>query len=280
MEIGVLGPLIMRSASINRAPSASKQRSVLATLLVHADQVVPASSLMHEIWEDGPPPSSLTTLQTYIMSLRKLLTRVTGLSAADVSRKVLITRAGGYLFKSSAGKLDTHRYNSLVASGRQALSVGDDRVGIRDLNTALQLWRGPALVDVATGRMLESKRAQLEESRLAALANMIDAEIRLGMYRDVLAELAELTIQNPLHEGLHTQYMRALCCSGRRGQALEVFGQLRGNLIAELGLDPGPSAQRLHQVILNSRDDLEESLRRAPRLNDLPTSSWTSARSN
>lgn len=113
-------------------------------------------------------------------------------------------------------------------------------------------------MDVPAGRVLESKRRQFEESRLAVLEYKIDAELRLGMYRDVLAQLAALIVENPLHEGLYMQYMRALYFSGRRAHALEVFHQLRKSLVTELGINPGSSVQKLYQAILTSDADFGE----------------------
>jgi SARP family transcriptional regulator, regulator of embCAB operon len=252
MEFGLLGPLFIHTKGVINAPSAPKLRTVLAMLLVHADQVVPVSSLIRELWDDVPPNSGVTTLQTYILNLRKLFASVTGFSTKEVSHNILITRAGGYLFQVGAGRLDIHRYYSLVEAGRHALTAGDDRAGIRHLYDALRLWRGSALMDVPTGRVLESKRRQFEESRLAVIEYKIDTELRLGMYRDVLAELAALIVENPLHEGLYMQYMKALYFSDRRAHALEVFHQLRDSLVTELGVNPGSPVQKLYQAILTS----------------------------
>ncbi|MBQ0849009.1 BTAD domain-containing putative transcriptional regulator [Streptomyces sp. NPDC057621] len=257
MEFGVLGPLYVRVDGETTAPSAPKLRNVLAMLLVHTGQVVPVPSLVRDLWDDDPPVSGLTTLQTYILNLRKMFSAVTGLTTDEVARDILVTRAGGYVLAAEAGTLDLHRYRRLVTSGREALVRGDDAAGVRDLNEALLMWRGPALVDVPAGRVLESRRRQLEESRLAAFEYLVDVELRLGMYREVLAELAALTVENPLHEGLHGQYMWALHLSGRRAQALQVFHRLRGALVAGLGLEPGPQVQRLHRAVLNADTDFE-----------------------
>ncbi|CAM5365508.1 AfsR/SARP family transcriptional regulator OS=Streptomyces tendae OX=1932 GN=GUR47_25190 PE=3 SV=1 [Streptomyces tendae] len=257
MEFGLLGSLYVRVNGETSAPSAPKLRNVLAMLLVHAGQVVPVSSLVRDLWDDDPPVSGLTTLQTYILNLRKMFSAITGAPTGEVARDVLVTRAGGYSLVAEAGALDLHRYRRLVTSGREALARGDDAAGMRDLNEALLLWRGPALVDVPAGRVLESRRRQLEESRLAAFEYLVDVELRLGMYREVLAELAALTVENPLHEGLHGQYMWALHLSGRRAQALQVFHRLRGALVAGLGLEPGPQVQRLHQAVLKADTDFE-----------------------
>ncbi|MFG2062554.1 BTAD domain-containing putative transcriptional regulator [Micromonospora sp. NPDC048871] len=264
---------------INHAPSAPKLRSILAVLLVHAGQAVPVSSLIRELWDEDPPASGLTTLQTYILNLRKLLARVTGISAAEISKNVLVTKAGGYVLQVDSGILDVHQYHSLVTAAREALSAGDDETGVRKMTDGLRLWRGPALVDVPIGPVLESKRRQFEESRLVVLEYLVDAELRLGMYREVLTELAALTVENPLHEGIHAQYMLALYHSGRRAQALQVFHRLRGDLVNELGLEPGPSVQRLHRAVLNAEVVVEDQLSVSRSLGDIVgTSAWGNAR--
>lgn len=269
MDFGVLGPLTFCCGSENVAPSAPKQRSVLATLLVHADQLVPVHGLLRELWDEQPPVSALTTLQTYVLNLRRLIAGRTCSTTADVAQSVLITRNGGYMLRTDRGTLDLNKYHSLVAAGRTALSIGDDVEGVELLSRALGLWRGPALVDVQVGRLLESKRRQFEESRLVVLEYMLDAQLRLGMCREVLVELAALTVENPLNEGLHAQYMRALHLSGRRVNALDVFRRLRENLVGELGLDPGPPVQRLHRAILNSEVDFDAHLRSGPPQGDI-----------
>ncbi len=234
---------------------------------------------MRELWEDEPPNSGLATLQTYILNLRKLFASATGLPSTTITKEVLVTRAGGYLFQSGIGKLDIHEYHTLVAAGREALSTGDDTRGVKHLGDALRLWRGPALVDVPSGRVLESKRRQFEESRLVVLEYLVDAELRLGMYREVLTELAALTVENPLHEAMHIQYMRALYLCGRRAQALEIFHQLRASLVNELGLEPGAPVQRLHRAILKSDANFDAEVRADRPLGEIVGSSaWGSAR--
>ena len=238
-------------------PSAPKLRKVLSLLLAYSGQVVPISSLMAELWDENPPSSCLTTVQTYILSLRKLFAAGMGTSNIEVSRQVLLTESGGYRFRATAADLDIEQYNGLVVAGRRSLGGGDDDAAIRQLGDALRLWRGPALAGVPAGRMLEAERYRLEESRLVVHEYWVDAQLRRGMYRDVLSSLAGLTVEHPLHENLHVQYMRALFLNGRRGQALEVFHRLRNNLVSELGLEPAATAQRLQRAILNEDPDLD-----------------------
>jgi DNA-binding SARP family transcriptional activator len=259
MDINILGPLNIDVGGVSTAPSAPKLRSVFATLVLHAGQVVPTSSLIGELWDDCPPNSGLTTLQTYILNLRKMLAAITSRPLAEIAGEMLVTRVGGYLFNVGSGVLDFQLYNSVVVAARELIASGDDRRGVLMLNDALRLWRGPALVDVSVGRVLESKRRQFEESRLMVLEYLIDTQLRLGMHREVLPELVALTGDNPLHEGLHAQYMRALHTSGRRAQALMVFRELRDNLVRELGLEPCLPVRRLHQAILRSEGSLADA---------------------
>ncbi|WFE62995.1 MULTISPECIES: AfsR/SARP family transcriptional regulator [Micromonospora] len=281
MSLGVLGPLSVLSNSVNKTPSARKPRNVLAMLLVHADQVVPVSSLISELWEDDPPVSSLTTLQTYILNLRKLFVAATHRPAPEITKEVLVTRVGGYMFRSETSVLDVREYDKLVLAGWSALADGDDLTGMTRLTEALRLWRGAALVDVSLGRVLESKRRELEESRLMVTEYLVGAKLRLGMYREVLTELAALTAENPLHEGLQAQYMRALHLGGRRAQALEVFHRLRRNLIDELGLEPESQVQRAYQAILNSDTEFDQELHLVrPLAGSLSSSGWGRIRTN
>lgn len=252
MKSGVLGPMFLRVGAADRGPSAPKQRNVLAMLLVHVDQVVPMSLLMRELWEDRPPVSGTTTLQTYILNLRKWLTSVLDCPPAEVTRDILVTHASGYALQIGAAGFDVHSYDGLVKEGRDALARNDYAAAVTLFDSALKVWRGPALADVSVGRLLESRRRQYEESRLVTLECLVEARFRLGMHREVLAELAAVTVENPLHEGLYAQYMWALHCSGRRAQALAAFHQLREGLVTELGIEPGLPVQRVHQEILNS----------------------------
>ncbi|MBB1255826.1 AfsR/SARP family transcriptional regulator [Streptomyces alkaliterrae] len=253
LHFGVLGPLTVGDAEAGEVVAiAPKMRTVLALLVSHADQVVPTSVLIRELWDDSPPASGLRTLQTYILNCRKLLRRLTGLPAAELSGQVLVTQAGGYGFRSHGGPVDWMEYQRLTDRGTRAVAEGDDTRGIRLLDEALALWRGPAFVDVPTGPVLESRRRLFEESRLSAIVALAETRIRAGLHHEVIGHLAALTSEHAFHEGLHAQYMRALALSGRRAQALEVFSTLRTRLVTEIGLEPGYPLQQLQLAILNS----------------------------
>ncbi|WP_335979377.1 MULTISPECIES: AfsR/SARP family transcriptional regulator [Streptomycetaceae] len=250
MRAKVLGPLQVDVNGLTVVPTASKPRQILALLALYPGRVVPISTLMEEIWGSNLPASALTTLQTYILQLRRRLGRAMGPDEPGTAKDVLVTRYGGYLLQVRPEHVDVHEFERLVATGQRAYDVGDDVTAADLLRRALDLWDGSALVDVRMGPVLEIEAARLEESRLVAVERRIDAELRLGRHREFIAELTDLIARHPEHEGLHAQAMVALYRSGRQATALDVYQRLRARLVEDLGVDPSPQLQRLHHAIL------------------------------
>lgn len=263
MEIRVLGPLVAHHEAAQAVPSAGKPRKVLAMLLLNEQQMVPVSALVSELWDGEPPRSARTTLQTYVLQLRKLFADTLGLSPSQVTKQVLQTRNGGYLFAPGQAALDLREYRRLEQAGLSAMRGGDDAAAVEIFDRALGLWRGSALSDVEHGRLLEAEVARLEQSRLTMVEYQVEAGLRLGRHRESLSELAGLVVQHRFHENLHAQYMLALHRSGCRTRALEVYHRLRASMIDELGLEPSPKLQWLHHAVLTSEPELDE-LRKIP----------------
>ncbi|GGX93433.1 AfsR/SARP family transcriptional regulator [Streptomyces fructofermentans] len=257
MEIQVLGPLCAAVNGESIVPSAGKPRQVLALLALYPRRVMPVSTMMEEIWGTEPPQSAMTTLQTYILQLRRGLATAMGPDAPGDAKDVLATRHGGYLLQIPPESVDTHAYERLVAEGQEAFEEGEDTRAARCLRRALDLWQGPALVDVRLGPVLEIEVMRLEESRLVTVERRIDADLRLGRHTELIAELADLIARHPQHEGLHAQAMVALYRSGRQASALDVFRKLREGLIEGLGVEPSPQLQRLHQAMLAVDPELD-----------------------
>jgi DNA-binding SARP family transcriptional activator len=250
MQIRVLGSLDVQINGYLALPTAQKPRQVLALLLLNANRVVSNAALTRELWDDKPPQSSMTTLQTYVLHIRKIVGKAMGATSAQVGRQILITRSGGYLFKVEPNALDLLEYEQRLAEGRAALAIGENENAARLLSKALELWREPPLVDVTPGRLLEVQIKRLEESRLSALEQRIEADLRLGRHHDVISELIELAAEHHLHETVQAQLMLTLHRCGRRSHALAVFRRLRRALSEELGLAPSFKLERLHQAIL------------------------------
>jgi DNA-binding SARP family transcriptional activator len=248
MSIELLGPLSVVLNGVPVMPRAAKPRQILALLALNAGRVVTVATLAEELWDDRPPPSAPTTLQTYILELRKRMASAMG-PGADPKR-VLRTRHDGYLLDAEDGQIDAQEFGQLARAGRAAAECGDHRVAAELLGRALAMWRGPALVDVRLGRVLELEAMALEESRLAVLGRRIEADLTLGRHADIVGELSALAARHPMNEHLFAQLITALYRSGHVGRALQAYQRLRNSLIDELGVEPSAQLQRLQQAVL------------------------------
>ncbi|MEX2626494.1 MAG: BTAD domain-containing putative transcriptional regulator, partial [Ilumatobacteraceae bacterium] len=245
MRFQVLGPLEVSSGNGPIPLGGPKQRAVLAHLVIRANQVVPAAILIDEIWGDEPPASARNTLQTYVSHLRKALGegRIDG-------------RSPGYLLAVRRDELDADRFDDLVRAARKAAAV-DPVTAARLFDDALELWRGPAFADLADEPSLAGEAARLNEIRLVAIEERLDALLAAGDHTQVVSEAESLVGRHPLRERLWGQLMVALYRAGRQADALSAFGRARGILAEELGIDPSPDLIRLQERILQQDPTLE-----------------------
>jgi DNA-binding SARP family transcriptional activator len=217
-------------------------RSVLAALLLKANRVVSSERLVEVLWEDAPPVNALPSLQNHVMRLRRLI--------ADAGGSQIKTVAPGYLIEVTDGSLDLTRFRTLYAAGRRALDAGDPKAARTKLSAALALWRGEPLEDVTSSLLREQEKPGLQQMRLNALEARIDADLQLRRYEEIVAELVGLTAAHPLQERFHAQLMLAYAHAGRQAEALATFQKAREVLAEELGTNPGPALQELHQKVL------------------------------
>nr|WP_280101410.1 AfsR/SARP family transcriptional regulator [Micromonospora arborensis] len=275
VQINLLGPLSVRVNGIDVTPTAPKTRRVLALLAIHANRVVPNQLLIEELWDDKPPPSVTTTLQTYVYQLRKHLnTRLPSMGRPPQSERprgeALRTYAGGYLLSLSPDALDWLRFEQLTQRGRAELERGEVVTAVRTLREALALWQGPALVDINPGPLLQVEALRLDEICKSALELRMDADLRLGRHHELLGELTGLAARQPTHEGFQGKLMLALYRAGRRSEALDAYQRARETLVDELGVDPCDDLQHLHRAILAGDPALNvpgaNTLRNAPRV--------------
>ncbi|MEW1780366.1 AfsR/SARP family transcriptional regulator [Streptomyces sp. NPDC086777] len=261
MDIGLLGALNVSQNGVSIVPTAPKPRQLLALLALRADQVVPVPTLIEELWAGTPPRSARTTLQTYVLQLRELVSAALrrgadpGGAAARSAKDVLTTLPGGYSLAAGDGSSDVRQFERLCEEGCRAMDDGNVAGAAGILRRALDLWTGPPFTGISTGAHLAMEARRLEESRLCALDQRIEADLRLGRHRELLAELTVLTSRYRTHENLHAQFMLALHRSGRRGEALAVYQQLRTLLVKDLGLEPSAGLRRLQQSILAAGAD-------------------------
>ncbi|MCM6773984.1 NB-ARC domain-containing protein [Nocardia sp. CDC159] len=222
--------------------SATKQRTLLAMLLLYANRSVPAQQLYSELWPDRPQARVSGLLAGCMWRLRAAI--------GDEGGTRLITTAGGYQFDVPPGAVDLHVFQTLLAEGR-ARRAANDLVGALDSFTrSLEVWRGDALADVAATPSIMAEQSRLEESRLSAVEGRCGVEIDLGRHEEVLPELKRLVAQHPLRERLHGLLMTALYRCGQQAEALGVYRDLRNVLVEELGVEPSRPLRDLHQRIL------------------------------
>ncbi|MFJ9775888.1 BTAD domain-containing putative transcriptional regulator [Kitasatospora sp. NPDC101157] len=247
LKFRVLGPLEVSHHDSSCTPSAPKVRSVLALLIMRANHVVDTTSIIEELWGEHPPRSAITTAQTYIYHLRRLFNREIGRHADEL----FITRPPGYALQIRPGQTDLDDFVRLTRKGRQLLCENRPAEAAQALQSALQLWRGPALANVSPGRLLEGSVAHLEEERVHAIQLRIEADLQLGSHRELIAELRSLVAQYPLNEWFHGKLILALSRSGRRSESLQAYQTVRHILDQELGLAPSPELQQLQHEVLS-----------------------------
>ncbi|MET9296828.1 AfsR/SARP family transcriptional regulator [Streptomyces sp. NPDC003077] len=253
LRFGVLGTLEVRRGSRSCVPSALKPRLLLAALLVCEGRVVSVAELVGAVWGERPPRTAGTALQVYVSQLRRLL------GAGDGARAcALRTRAPGYALALGPGaRLDSADFESRCARADDARARGRLEEASALLDEALALWRAPALADVRTGPLLEPAAWRLDEARMLAVEQRVDIGLERGRHARLTVELAALAAEHPLRENLQRQLLLALYRSGRPADALRHYARFRDRLHEELGLEPGPSLQRLHLAILRRDPALE-----------------------
>jgi predicted ATPase/DNA-binding SARP family transcriptional activator len=249
MRFGILGPLeVADDQGRELALGGPRQRAVLAILLLHAGEVVSGERLIDYVWGDRAPRTAAKTIQVYVSNLRKAL-----------GHGVLASRGQGYVLATANAELDADRFGALAAAGRRELEEGDARAAAAVLRRALALWRGPPLADFSYESFAQGAIARLDEARLAALEDRIEAELTLGADASLVGELEALVREHPLRERLRAQLMLALYRCGRQADALACYRQQAELLREELGLQPGPALRALQAQILNQEPSLQAS---------------------
>jgi predicted ATPase/DNA-binding SARP family transcriptional activator len=248
----VLGPLGLEHDGRAVPIGSALQRRLLAVLLVHARTVVSADRLIDLLWGERPPADARQGLWTCVARLRHALQDPTGPAAGDV----LVTRAPGYLLAAEPDELDAGRFERLLvdASGivdEEPLAAGEI------LDQALDLWRGPALLEFADEPFATAEAARLDELRLVAMERRFDVDLAVGAHAELVGRLRAFTALHPLRERPRGQLMLALYRCGRQAEALEAFTAYRHLLEDELGLEPSGQLRAQQAAILRQAAELD-----------------------
>ncbi|WP_326770555.1 NB-ARC domain-containing protein (plasmid) [Streptomyces sp. NBC_01591] len=248
MDFRILGPVEARRDGDWIALSGSKVHTVLAAMLLAQGRVVSDSRLGALLWGWDPPVTASAQIYTYMSRLRKLL-------GGEVE---IVRRQPGYVLRAPGARIDVVEFERLDRLGREALRERRYADAQALLTEALGWWRGPALSN-ATEFLLEAELPQLEEARMFALENRIEADLALGMHEQVTAELTGLVAEHPVRERLRAQLMTALYRCGRQADALQTYYEGRKVLVDQLGVDPGEALGATYQAVLGGELGLQEA---------------------
>lgn len=259
----LLGPLEVLRDGEPLALGGERQRGLLALLLLHANELVSTEQLAEQLFGADASDASIPAVRVAISRLRRIL-----------DHDALTTRPGGYLLRVDPGQLDVAEFEAIVTEGRLALRDGDPVAAAAAFSSALALFRGPPLADIALLDFVLPEARRLEELRLSAHMDRVDADLALGHGGELVTELEALVQANPFQERLRGQLMLGLYRSGRQTDALEVYRQTRDLLADKLGLEPSRALQQLERAMLQHDPALEVAVagaveaaaRRAPHL--------------
>jgi WD40 repeat protein/DNA-binding SARP family transcriptional activator len=240
VDFRLLGPLeVFRDDGREVAVKSGRQRALLAVLLLRANELVSSDALVEELWGESPPPTAHKMLHNQVSALRRAL----GANGR------LETRGSGYRLKLAEGERDVDRFETLVARGRERLDL-DPQQAAAAFRQALELWRGPALADLAYEAFASREVARLEDARAVAFEHLIEAELALGHHAEVVGQLEALIEEHPYRERLRAQLMLALYRCDRQADALHAYQEARKQLVEELGIEPGERLRELERAIL------------------------------
>ena len=246
MQLAILGPLQVEDDAQPVEIGGARLRALLIRLAASANGWVPVSSLVEALWEDDPPSDELNALQSLVSRLRRTLPRP----------ELIESGPAGYRLALDPEAVDAIRFERLVNRGRRLVVDGRPREGAAMLGTAIDLWRGPALTEVAHVAYARAWIQQLEKLRLTAIDHRAVAGLQLGRHADLITELENTARRNPLRERTNELLIRALAGTGRRTEALAVVNRLFRTLAEQAGLDPPVHLQALQTAVLNNDPSL------------------------
>jgi YVTN family beta-propeller protein len=245
LEFRILGPLEVLDNGREVSIKGRKLQSVLALLLLHRGEVVSRDRLIDDLWGEEPPATAAKTLQVHVSRLRREL------------GEAVVSRTGGYLIQVEPNQLDLERFEQLVTEGRRALAERHPERASERLREALELWRGPPLPELANEPFARTEIGRLEDARLDAMEERLEADLELGRYAEAIRELEPLVARHPYRERLRELLMLALYRAGRQADALAAYRDARHVLAEEQGLEPGKRLRDLHTAILAQDPALE-----------------------
>jgi DNA-binding SARP family transcriptional activator/tetratricopeptide (TPR) repeat protein len=246
VEIGVLGPLVLGRPGAWLSVDQATPRTLLSLLALQPGEVVPVAAAIDVLWGDDPPRTCRDLIQVHIGRLRRTLDdhQLSRPGARSIRRV-----ATGYLLDPAAVSVDVMRFDALFDRAVRAQAAGDPNAAAH-FRDALRCWRGPVLADADHRLRHHPEAVRLARRRVDAAVGLADLTLPDGGSAELLGELRELCVTEPLHEGLRARLIRALAAAGEQAAALHTFMDLRDRLGSELGVSPAPDVMAAYLRVL------------------------------
>ncbi|GAA4549654.1 AfsR/SARP family transcriptional regulator [Amycolatopsis samaneae] len=248
VRFAVLGPVEVIRDGTDHAPSTPKVLQLLAMLLMRPGKVVHTEAIIEELWDEAPPRSARTTLNTYVYHLRRCIDRH---RLAPDGEAMLVRKPPGYVLRIDPAQVDVFAFRQLQRKGHAEQARGEHAAAAASFRAALDLWTGQPFANVHCGPVLSAYAAELLERRRGTRQSRIEAELSSGAHHELIGELRSLAAADPLDEAVHGQLMRLMARSGRRSDAMATYRRLRVRLNEELGVQPCERLQRLYSELIH-----------------------------
>jgi predicted ATPase/DNA-binding SARP family transcriptional activator len=237
VQVRLLGSIDVTAGGVARQVPGLRRKAVLAALALCADQIVGTDRLADIVWGGRAPATAQNTLQSHVSYLRRVLG----------SRAAILARAPGYVLDLGDDATDVAVAERLI---RQAAQSADPVRAARDLQVAVDLWRGPSMADVGGLDWLCRQGERLDHLLLQAQQALAERRLEIGEHVELVPELQRLVQRHPLHEHLHALLILALYRAGRQADALAAYRRLRRTLGEDLGIDPSQPLRDLEAAVL------------------------------
>ena len=237
----MLGPVeLIGAAGAPITMPGNKIRGLLAMLALEVGRIVPSERLIDGLWgEQGA--HDINVLQVTVSKLRRTISE-----AGEPG--CISTHPTGYRLDIDRDAIDALLFEALV---EQARAMGDDPAAAAEiLARALELWQGAPLAGVPDTELSTALRSRLQELRLIAVDDLLDARLSLGHHARLVPDLEAMVTEDPLRERRWAQLVRALYGSGRQAEATRAFQRAREVLIEQIGIEPGAELRRLEAAVL------------------------------
>jgi DNA-binding SARP family transcriptional activator/DNA-binding beta-propeller fold protein YncE len=246
LEFRALGPLAVLADGEAIDLGRGNERMLLALLVLHAGRPLSSDAIIDAIWGERPPPTAREMVRNYVARARRRL-----------GDEAIATLPAGYTLRIGEGSVDLISFTALARDGATWLEEGEPERALALLEQALALWRGRPLPELDLAASGREELGRLEEQRLTASEDRIDAALAVGRSAALVPELEERVREHPFRERPLAQLMLALYRCGRQKDALDRFQAARRRLVDETGLEPGRAVQELQRAILQQSPSLD-----------------------